>query len=322
MCDMPGQPLLDKAIVETLSYFDLIDFPVTREELFGYLWCPPEITYTDFSSYLHAQSGKLWETQGGHYFLPGRSSIIALREQHVVPTEQMLKKARRAARFISWLPFLKAIMVCNSVGSETATGESDIDVLIITEPKRIWLVRFFAHSILRLFGLRTYGNKTAGRMCLSFFVDADHLNMESLRVRPDDIHFVYWLHQMIPLYDAGVFAVRFKEANIWTKAYVPHLYQTQGLPTTGTNQVWLGRVGKFFKYILEKMWGSAYGMVIENEAKKVQWQSITPKIKELAKLQDNNVVLSDGILKFHEHDTRRAQYERWITKTRYASENN
>ncbi len=313
---------LDRAIVQTLSYFDLIDFPLTLEELFSYLWCSPEISYADFSAYLHAVNTKAWETQGGYYFLPGRSSTVALREQHVVPTEQMLKKARRAARFICWLPFLKAILVCNSVGSETATCESDIDVLIITEPQRIWLVRFFAHSILRLFGLRTYGNKTAGRMCLSFFVDTDHLNMESLRVRPDDIHFAYWLHQMAPVYDAGAFAARFKEANAWTKTYLPNLDQTLGLSVTTTHQVRLGRVGRFFKFILEKMWGTAYGAIIENEAKKVQWQSITPKIKELAELKDNNVVLSDGILKFHEHDTRRLQYERWIKKISYASENN
>jgi hypothetical protein len=314
---MQTNSALDQSILKTLACFDLASFPVTSEELFVFLWQPPQVTYLEFVEYLATVHDPRWQTQGGYYFLAGRSECIAERQRHIVPTELMLKKARRAARCIAWLPFLKAILVCNSVGAETATMESDVDLLIITDPGRIWIVRFFAHSILRLLGMRTYGRKTAGRMCLCFFIDTDHLDLGPLRVVPDDIHFAYWLQQMFPLYDAADYAGRFRKANTWVVDYVPHQKAELRFPVTYTEKIKISWLGALAKKILEKMWGNNYGELIEREAKKVQWQSISPRIKELARVPNNHVVLREGILKFHEHDTRLAYRQQWLEKISY-----
>jgi hypothetical protein len=313
------EPVLDtltESILKTLAYFDVADFPLTSEELFRYLWQPPACSYEQFLRCLTSQPGSLWATKNGYYFLPGRENIIAERERHSIPTEHMLTKARRAISCIAWLPFIEAVLVCNSVGSETATRESDVDLLIITTPGRLWLVRLFAHTILRILGMRTYGSKIAGRMCLSFFIDTDHLNLENYRALPEDIHFAYWLIQMFPVYDRGGVADRFLRANSWLRPTLPNC-TTQDSSVTYTRQVLPGSVGSTVKKILEKMWGISYGNRLEAEAKKLQLRSISPRLKELALRADGNVVVSDGLLKLHERDTRREYYAAW--KTKYAS---
>ena len=34
--------LLRQSIINTLAYFDLADYPLTKEELFSWLWQPPD----------------------------------------------------------------------------------------------------------------------------------------------------------------------------------------------------------------------------------------------------------------------------------------
>ena len=140
---------LKQSIVKTLTYFDLIYYPLTKEELFAYLWRAPYGRYDDFLSVLERPE-RCWESKWGYYFLPGREKKIENRRIRLLHSEQKLKLARRAVKKIRAVPFLRAIFLCNSVASGTAGETSDIDFFIVTAPKRIWLVRFFTNLILRV----------------------------------------------------------------------------------------------------------------------------------------------------------------------------
>ena len=215
---------VEKSIYKTIIYFDLFNYPLTKEELFRYLWVHPNVSYEEFCQALQPPiANQAIEVKYGYLFLPGREEIVEIRRRAITPTELKLKKARAATMFISWLPFLRANFVCNSIGAEMTKPDSDIDFFIITEKDKIWFVRFFTNAILRLLGLRTYGEKQSNRVCLSFFVDNRHLNLASWRVAEDDIHFAYWIHQMIPVYDPLNYYKKFLESNYWTRKYLPKL---------------------------------------------------------------------------------------------------
>lgn len=217
---------LELSVIQTLAYFDIEDYPLTKEELYHYLWKPPSCTYDEFVDFLSVFTSQknFVQEKWGHFFLKGREEAVEKRREKIVPTELMLKKAMHGVKLIRSIPFLKAVFVCNSVGREVADKESDIDFLIITTPKRMWLVRFFTNVILRLFRLRTYGNHEAGRICLSFFLDTDHLNLAAYRACEEDIHFAYWIHQMFPLYDPEDMYTKFVQANTWTQKFLPNLH--------------------------------------------------------------------------------------------------
>ncbi|KKU27133.1 MAG: hypothetical protein UX39_C0004G0011 [Candidatus Magasanikbacteria bacterium GW2011_GWA2_46_17] len=303
----------EQSVLRTLAYFDIAYYPLTKEELFAFLWQPPAMGYEEFEEKLDKMFGRgELETMWGYYLLAGSEAIIENRRRKIVFTENKLKRAARAAKKIRSVPFIKAIFVCNTVGSEQAAVESDIDFLIITSPRRIWFVRFFTNFILRLWRLRTYGKKNANRVCLSFYLDSDRLNVAPWRVADDDIHFAYWVHQMFPIYDPEDYYAKFLEANNWTKRYLP--YAAKSYKPTYRFTVNDSKLGKIWKKIWETMWGSAYGNFIEDQAKAMQWQMLKLSVKEKSKLNDNGVVFADGVIKVHENDTRLGYRERWKEK--------
>lgn len=303
---------IDQSIYQTLAYFDLFNFPLTKEELFRYLWMPPRLSYQEVFGYLH-DNPTLFVAKYGYYFLPGREEIVETRRRATVATELKLIRARRAVRLIRSVPFLRAIFVCNSVGADNAAPESDIDFFIIAEAKRIWIVRLFSNLILLLFGMRRHGDKISDRICLSFYVDTTHLDLAPWRVADDDVHFAYWLHGMLPLYDQDNYYKKFIEANSWTKKYLPNATMSRDSSVPQNDNT---IVERFWKLIWEKMWGGAYGDIIERQAESFQRAKMKFASQGKEKNDDKGVVVEDGVLKFHERDTRRAVRERWCERVK------
>lgn len=299
---------LSRSIHNTLAYFDLFDFPLTREELFRFLWRPPKASYEEFVVLLPRCPGV--EERFGHYFLPGRADILNRRRASALTSEFKTRRAQRAVRLLSFVPFLQGVFVCNSVGSETALPESDIDLFIVAAPRHLWSVRLFSNLILKLFGLRVSRRRTRDRMCLSFFVDADHLNLRALSVAPDDVYLVYWLQQLTPLYDRGGIIEKLYQANRWIYDCVPYAEPIR----QDDRQIVPGRLAKLWAKVWEAMWQGAYGTVVEGQMKALQLMKLPLDVQRSAERDDKNVVISDGILKFHETDARRGFREAWLKR--------
>ncbi len=221
-----------------------------------------------------------------------------------------MKIALRAAKKIRSAPFLRAIFVCNTVGSEQSAENSDIDFLIITHPKRIWIVRMLTNLILRLWRLRTYGKKIKNRICLSFYLDAHHLSLSNYRIAEDDIHFAYWIQQMIPIYDPENMYSKFLQANSWSRKYLPNIDPDPVF--TERFIIKDSKIGKIWKKIWEKMCRGGYGDFVEKQSRLTQWLKMNAKIKNKIKRVDKGVVISDGIIKLHERDTRADYRREWL----------
>lgn len=333
------------SLKKTLAYFDLANFPLTKEELYSYLWEPPAVNYPDFLLSLRdytfgggeaipqdgsANNGIAVSSQkigtprndtvkpfamtekNGYYFFSGREELIETRRHRLLISEHKLKIACRAARLVRSVPFLKAIFVCNTVGSEQATKDSDIDFFIVTEKNRIWITRLGVTFLLGLFRLRRVGDRIKDKICLSFYVTADNLNLANLRVIDDDIHFAYWINQMLPIFDPENLYAKFLQANSWTKKYLPNVKAEK----IGSYifHITESKLGKAWKGAWEKMWQGAYGDLINGEAKKIQISKMRFSGKKIDRGEDKGVVISDQVLKFHEKDTRLEYRQTWLDK--------
>lgn len=306
--------MVRQSILKTLHYFDLVQFPLTKEELFAYLWQPSDVDFGDFLTVLaDLEQQKAIEQKCGYYFLSGNEKSVAWRRERLLVTEKKMRIAMRAAKKIRSVPFLKAIFVCNTVGAEQSVEDSDIDFLIITHPKRIWIVRFLTNFILRLWRLRTYGKRIKNRICLSFYLDAHHLSLSNYRIAEDDIHLAYWLYQMLPIYDPGNLYPKFLQANSWSRKFLPNLEKrpvfTERLIVADS------KLGHTWKRIWEKMWGGIYGDIIEKQSRLIQWMKLKSEIKNKVNRGDKGVIISDGIIKFHEQDARANYRQEWMKRT-------
>lgn len=298
------------AILTTLAYFDTFDFALTPEEIFRFLWNEKADLQDCYGILRKLADEGVVETKDSYYFFPGRSSTVKRRQESVVPTEDRLRRAQLATRLIRWVPFVRAIFVCNSVASEMAVAKSDIDFFIVTAEGRIWLVRFYANLILKLFGLRTHEGHSAGHICLSFFVSEKNLNLAPWRIANDDIYLALWLKQLLPIYDPEQkMFKKIQNENTWVNELFPNA--NFGIGKLPDEIFW--RNG-FIKKLKEWSLRGYIGNFLEKQLKRWQVLNLRPELKELANEGGVGVVLSDGILKFHSNDARAQIRKKWLEK--------
>jgi len=121
---------------------------------------------------------------------------------------------------------LRAVFVCNTLSGAGLTEGSDIDVFVVVRKGRLWLARFLATLALSVWGLRRTKRKIKDKVCLSFYVTDDSLNLSKIALN-NDVYLMYWIAQLIPIYDPDNLYLSVQRANQWVKqslpnAFVPH----------------------------------------------------------------------------------------------------
>ncbi len=307
---------VQNSIVKTLAYFDLFHAPLTLSELSTFLWQPGlDHQFFYFFETLLSQSSQnsVWENKHGYYFLRGREHLIAQRERRVWYVEKKMKRAKKAANILRFLPFVRALFVCNQI-QFGVSEKSDIDVLLVIKSGRLYLTRFFITVFLSLFRLRRNNRKVTDRICLSFYVSDNGLDFSGLRIHNEDVYFSYWLATLIPVYDPKNNLQSIVNQNSWVKNFLPHAFSKKE-----NFLLWESHDTKFslfFKNIFEKVLSQSIGDALENFTKKIQQRRMKKNIHAY-KGEYSHVVVSDFILKFHENDRRekfkKEWQERWNT---------
>ena len=301
----PGE--LKQAIIRALAFFDLFDHPLTAEELYRFLWQAPRISYNDFVEMCEIRNLRNYEKRFGFYFLPGREAIVETRRVRTVDNDAKLKIAGRAAKILRWVPFARAVFLCNNVAFNTADSDSDIDVLIIAKQGRIWITRLLATLLLSLFRLRRTKTKITNRICLSFYLSDRHLNLSDIAIGEPDIYLIYWLAQLTPLYDPDNLMASLISANRWVEKFLSNVWDNRSA------QIALKSVqsAPTLRRMFEIAWQGVYGNLVESQAKEIQLAKMRRNVGSAQNAGDTRVVVNDEMLKFHENDRRGEYRERW-----------
>ena len=286
---------LKEAIVKTIAFFDMFDWPLTANEIWLNLTIKCELIKV-MEAVENSISGV--ESKNGFYFLAGRSLIVGERMRRYGFTDKKFKRALRLAKIYKFIPWIKLIAIGNLMGAHNLRQDSDIDFFIITEKKRIWLSRFFCAAIAQVFGLRPKPGDIKDKICLSFFISAEAMDLTPLLIA-DDIYFIYWLAGVTPIYQRqGVYA-EFMEKNKWLKNYLPNwqpaLWSRQRDAGTGFSE--------FYRDVADMLFGG-----LEAASGKWQLKHLPRQLKEIMNL-DTRVVVNNSVLKLHAND-RREEYRK------------
>ena len=306
-------------ILKPLIFLDIFDYPPTAMELWRFLPVQAELgevinipsSFVIPTEARLARSGGIplrdpspsrlgMTTKNGCHFLPGREELVNKRREFFYLSEKKFKIARRAAWLLHFIPSIGMIAVCNNFYYRP---QSDIDFFIIAQKGRLWLTRFFATMLLDLFNLRARGKKTADRICLSFYLSEDNLNLENIALKPEDPYLSYWLAFLEPIYGQECYN-KFWEANGWLKNIFPNILPKQPVARRCLDGVKnLTHPVRAARPPLPRR-GIFLGDWLEKIAKKIQWQKLSPRVKEMAAAGDTRVVINEQMLKFHENDRR------------------
>ncbi len=283
---------IKEAIVKTVAYFDMFDFPLTDFEIWQYLEIPCDLS--EVVKILEIGIEKI-EYRDGFYFLAGRKTIIETRKRRYNYTDRKIKRVKFLCRIFRFIPWIELIAIGNLIGQHNLRDQSDIDLFIVTQKKRIWISRFFCVAITKVFGWRPTEENSRDKICLSFFISKDSLDLFDLQLDGGDIYFKYWLAGLMPIYDSGDCYKKLIKANQWLKRELPNLTSRAISSRIKVKPV----LSEYAKEIIDLFIGG-----LEPQFKSWQMKIMPPVLKKMAN-KNTNVVIIDTILKFHENDRRR-----------------
>ncbi len=264
--------MISAGILQTLKYSDHFGFPLTLSELHLRLVssdpCSLERVIGTLQPMLHK---KLISQTGDYYHLPGRSSLVARRLKRAKLATPQLARAKYLSSLLSPLPSILSIFLTGSLAMRNSNPNSDIDLMIIAKPGRLWTTRLFLTLYTSLLGLRRTPNSThnTGKLCLNLYLTPTTYDLPSTK---QSLYTAYELLQAIPLYDPQDTRSSLLAANPWIKKYLPNfpLPNSAGPGLAGLNNLPArpGPIG-----IIEKL---AYWFQKAYMKKKITRELITP----------------------------------------------
>ncbi len=321
-CPMPNDlsdlTFLELFIINTICYFDLFDYPLTINEIHQYFFTGGMVggdySLLEIEKELkkNYKLKKIITTKRGFYFLKGppshkasadkgREEIIKARLEHYTLADKKFKIALRAIKLFKFFPFIKLIAVCNSLAWANARKESDIDLFIITSKNRIWLVRFWSIVLITLLGLRPPKEKVEDKLCLSFYITEEKLDLSQIKISAEDIYLVFWLATLRPVYERDNFYEKLIKANSWLNNYLPN-WQAQRFGYR--YKIEDNKFNRFIYKVKEFFCKGFFGDWLEKIFKFIEFKLMSQKKKDLAVCDDTRVIITDSMLKFHDNDRR------------------
>jgi len=274
---------LQRSILYTVAYSQQFDYPLLLEEIWlrligrldksVSLLTPAQVRSLKSSQDLlvavsDLQTKGLLQTTSGYFFLSGQGRSLKLRQ---LRRQVVAKKQAEVRAFMSWAercPWIQAVFVTGSVAVENAAEDDDIDFMLVTDPRRLWLTRVLVSLYATSRGRRrSWQGEEQRSWCFNLWLTTDQLGVFA---QTPTLYTAYELLQARCVYDHGGVANKLLEANAWVTQFLPQFPLAERKPPIKTSKV--SKVPKsFFKRVC-----SAALDLAEKLAFQVQLQYMKP----------------------------------------------
>ncbi|HKP51581.1 MAG TPA: hypothetical protein VJ183_02910 [Chloroflexia bacterium] len=198
------------AVVAALVYADLFDYPLTMGELYrfqvGTSYGQEEISRV--AGELSDAGGPI-SVDGDYYSLRGREGIFNIRPRRERASERVWRRAHLWSRWMARTPFVRMIAVTGALSMNNLSGRPDIDLLVVTEPGRVWVCRRLLVLQVRL--ARLFGDD----LCPNYILSTSNLQLDQR-----DFFTAHELAQMVPLKGEAIYRWMLGE-NFWARQFLP-----------------------------------------------------------------------------------------------------
>jgi len=220
---------LERAILETLAYSDVFDYPLTLNELHRYLTYPA--AREEVRNCLETLSSV--STASDFYFLSHRSSIVEIRLQREAVSRPAFRRALFYGCILGLIPFVRMVAMTGSLAVLNLSKGADMDYMLVTETGRLWFARAFAVTFGRL--MRLFGD----RICVNLLVAESALEWQ-----PQDLYSAREMCQMIPITGFETYR-RLRGENIWIETYLPNAKSAPGhTPQPQPDRVFMQKISE------------------------------------------------------------------------------
>lgn len=238
---------MEKAILKTLIYADIFDYPLKAYEIHKWL-IGRKVSLREVEQVLIKlnQESRI-KNHGVYYFLPRRGDLAGKRKIRQKQSAKYLRKAKALVQILRLIPWIKLVGISGGLAMDNAQKKDDIDLFIITSNSRLWVSRLFALGLLSLTGQRRKvgenGRKIAGKLCINTLLEEDRLEQDN-----KDIYLAHEVLQMRPLwYRDGIYG-KYLQDNQWVFKYIPNWVGPQVQKSKFKNQNF-NSIFKIFNYL-------------------------------------------------------------------------
>jgi len=210
-----------RAIVKTLVYHDLFDYPLTTLEIHRFLIQEKSSQKVVEETLGKLTSAEVVQEKGGYYFLPGREETVALRKKREAISLIKIKKATVYSKLFLLIPWVRGVFVTGALAVGNVDQKSDLDILVVAGRGRVWLTRLLVTLLLDLLWLRARPpGRVKDKVCPNMFLDETALQV------PKNEQNLYTAHEVAQaklIWARGPLHLRFLAKNSWVKDFFPNL---------------------------------------------------------------------------------------------------
>lgn len=206
-----------RPILETLSYFDFFDYPLTAYEL----WQFTKTTKSKEAFYKLLEKTNISSFQS-FYFLKKRKSIVKKRLEKEKIGSQKLKKAIKIIYKLSFIPTVDFIGISGSLAMKNSNLEDDIDIFVICQNNLVWFTRFILVIYLSLLGVyrKKHEKNPKDKICLNLIIG--NKNTAFFKER-QNLYIAHEIVQLIPIFQKENSYFDFINKNNWVLSFLPNI---------------------------------------------------------------------------------------------------
>ena len=198
---------LSRALLCTIAYADIFDYPLTALEIHRYL--------TGVSASVEAVNRALEEDRlfvriGDYFTLPGRQEIVSIRVQREARSRKLMQRATQYGRILGALPYIRMVALTGSLAVLNVSNAADFDYMLVTARGRLWTARAFALAFNRLTRLMGY------TLCPNLIISEGALEWPQ-----HDLYSARELCQMVLITGEEVYS-SLMQANQWVFSFLPN----------------------------------------------------------------------------------------------------
>jgi hypothetical protein len=269
-----------QAILKTLLYADLFDYPLKREEIFKFLISEKKIAKQDIFSAIKNHNLPMQESDR-FYYLTNRKGLVEIRKKREAISKQKLIIAKKIINNISNIPSVKLVGISGTLSMKNSDDDDDIDLFVVTDNGLSWITRLMIVIFLTVLG--KYRNRNSkdhsNKICLNMILDEQHMDLGNVS---KDLYTAHEIIQLMPIFNKDKTYEKFIEKNHWINEYLPNV--------------------KANRNVVSKK-NSNFTKLINLFLRIMQFEKIA-KFLQLSYMKNHKTseTIKDGFLKFHPYD--------------------
>lgn len=211
---------VSKSIIKTLSYSDIFEFPLTRNEIYKY-YIGDRVEKKQIYSVLEemAKSGII-DKKSNFYFLRGKADNYSKRMKRKYESRRKMLIAENYIKLLSVIPTIKLIGISGSLSMNNCDRRDDIDLFFITSKNSLWFTRLAVNLLLLIKGVKRARGDSFGidRICPNMFLAENDLSIDK------NLFTAHEISQLKVVMDKDNIYCKFLNKNSWVLKFMPNSF--------------------------------------------------------------------------------------------------